>query len=156
MFRFSNDEFIANKQKEDATALLESLLKYFSIEHCPKIEKFFDDYVKTYEFLEELPRISEKHDDIIIMPCIPHNHDAASARMDLGEAYKKIYKSELLWKDVTVPFIEFSFPTDYNCKHGDSWMHVYIFFLTNSLKFEDARDSVLYYLNKLNKLKAFL
>jgi len=156
MFRFSDDEFIANKQKEGATALLESFLKFFSVEHCPEIEKFFDDNVKTYEFLEELPRISEKHDDIIIMPCIPHNHDLAGARMDLGEAYKKISKSKFLWKDITVPFIEFSFPSDYKCKHGDSWVHVYIFFLTNFPKFEDARDNALYYLNKLNKLKVFL
>ena len=156
MFRFSKDDFVANQQKEEATTLLESLLKYFTIEHCPEIEKFFDNHVKTYEFLEELPRISEKHDDVIIMPCIPHNHMDHLARMDLGEAYKKISKSQFLWKEITVPFIEFSFPTDYKCKHGDSWMHVYILFLTKFSKFEDARDNTLYYLNKLNKLKVFL
>lgn len=156
MFRFSEDKFAANKQKEIAISLLENLLKYFTIEHSSEIEKFFDDNVKTYEFLEELPRISEKHDDIIIMPCIPHNHDAASARMDLGEAYKKISKSKFLWKDITVPFIEFSFPTDYKCKHGDNWMHVYILFLTKFEKFEDTQDCVLHYLHKLNNLKAFL
>lgn len=156
MFRFSKDNFVSNKQKEEATVLLESLLKYFTIEHCPEIEKFFDDNVKTYEFLEELPRISEKHSDVIIMPCIPHNYDAAGARMDLGEAYKKVYKSKYLWKEVTVPFIDFSFPTEYKCKYGDSQMHVYIFFLTKFSRFKDARDNVLYHLNKLNKLKVFL
>jgi len=156
MFRFSDDEFFANKQKEESTALLESLLKYFTIEHCPEIEKFFDDNIKTYEFLEELPKLSKVNNDFIIMPCIPHNHDNEFARMDLGEAYKKISESKFLWKEITVPFIKFSFPVDYNCKHGSNWMHVYIFFLTKFSKFEDARDSTLHYLNKLNRLKVFL
>lgn len=155
MFRFSNDEFIANKQKETAIVLLENLLKYFTIEHCPEIEKFFDDHVKTYEFLEELPRISEKHDDIIMMPCITHIHNEVNARIDIGDSCKKLYPSRL-WKEINIPFIEFSYPQDYKCKHGDSYKHVYIFFLTKYPKFEDARDSVLYYLNKLNKLKVFL
>lgn len=153
MFRFSKDEFIANKQKEEATSLLESLLKYFTIEHCPEIEKLFDDHVKTYEFLEELPRISEKHNDIIMMPCIPYDYNHEWARMNLSEPYKKL---SYPWKGPIVPFIEFSFPLDYDCKHGESWKHVYILCLTKYPKFEDARDSVLYYLNKLNKLKVFL
>lgn len=153
MFRFSDDEFKANKQKEEATALLESLLKYFSIEHCPKIEKFFEDNVKTYEFLEELPRLIKKHNDIILMPCTPHNYNHEWARMNLSESYTALSYS---WKGPVVPFIEFSFPEDYKCKHGVDWKHVYILFLTKYPKFEDARDSVLYYLNKLNKLKVFL
>jgi len=73
MFRFSKDDFIASKCQEKATALLEDLLKHSVVEHCPEIEKFFDENVKTYEFLEELPGLSIKHDHPIVMPCIPYN-----------------------------------------------------------------------------------
>jgi len=155
MFRFSDDEFFVNKQKEIATSLLENLLKYFTIEHSPKIEKFFDDNVKTYEFLEELPNLSKKQNDPIIMPCITHVHNEVNARVDIGDACKKLFPSRL-WKEITIPFIEFSFPPDYDCKHGDSYKHIYIFFLTKFENFEETQDCVLHYLNKLNNLKAFL
>lgn len=153
MFRFSEDEFTANKQKEEATALLESLLKYFVIEHSPKIEKFFDENVKTYEFLEELPKFYKTNNYPIVIPCIPHNLEDQYSRMDLSEGYQAFSKS---WREITVPFIEFSFPPDYKCKHGISYMHVYIFFFTKFTKFEEAQDCVLHYLNKFNNLKVFL
>lgn len=161
MFRFSDDEFKANKQKEEATALLESLLKYFSIEHCPKIEKFFEDNVKTYEFLEELPQLSKINDDITIIRLLPYDYSHESARVDLSEDFKKVQPTlcggrPKLWKEVTIPFIDFSFPSNYNCKYGESYKHVYILFLTNFTNFEQAQECMLYYLNKLNKLKAFL
>lgn len=153
MFRFSDDEFLANKQKEEATFLLESLSKYFIIKHSPEIEKFFDDNVKSYEFLEELPKLSRINNDIIVVPCMPHNYNDEWARMNLGECYQELSYS---WKDVVVPFIEFSLPENYKCKHGDAYKHAYFFFLTKFVKFEDTQDCVLHYLNKLNKLKAFL
>ena len=161
MFRFSDDEFIANKQKEEATALLESLLKYVSIEHSPKIEKFFEDNVKTYEFLEELPSISTTNNDTTIMRLLPYDYSHESARVDLGEDFKKIQPKPCdggpkLWKEITIPFIDFSFPSTYNCKYGEGYKHVYIFFLTNFTEFEQAQECMLYYLNKLNKLKVFL
>jgi hypothetical protein len=152
MFKFSKDEFIASKCQEKAVTLLESLLKHSVVEHCPEIEKFFDDNVKTYEFLEELPRLSIQHDHPIIMPCIPYNDSDYHAKMELKVGYDKLLKS---WKD-PIPFVEFSFPEDYQCKHGNEYKHVYIFFFTKFTKFDGARDCTLYYLNKLNNLKVFL
>lgn len=156
MFRFSDDESIANKQKKDSANLLESLFRYFTIERCPKIEKFFDDNVKTYEFLEELPKLAKIDNNTIIMPCIPCDSSDEFARMDISAGFNKIFKSQTLWKEVDIPFIEFSFPKYYNCKHGDKYMHVYIFFFTQFTEFEKSRDCTLHYLKKLNKLKAFL
>lgn len=152
MFRFSDDEFLAKKQQEKATSLLEEILKYSAVEHCPEIEKFFDSYVKSYEFLEELPNIFRQQNSIISMSCVPYDCEVWRAKMDLQVAYDKTNKS---CKD-TIPFIEFSFPKDYECKHGESYMHVFIFFSTDSKQFEESRDRVLHYLNKLNKLKVFL
>lgn len=152
MFRFSKDEFIASRANEKAITLLENLLKHSVVEHCPEIEKFFDDNVKTYEYLEELPGISKKQGHPIVMPCIPYNSSDYHAKMELKVGYDALTKS---WKD-PIPFIEFSFPEDYKCKHGDEYKHVYIFFFTQFTKFDGARDCTLYYLNKLQNLKVFL
>jgi hypothetical protein len=152
MFRFSSDEFIASKAQEKALVLLEDLMKHSVLEHCPEIEEFFDKNIRSYELLEELPKISIKHDNAIVMPCVPPTSSDYHAKMELKVGYDKLHKS---WKE-TVPFIEFSFPLDYNCKHGQEYKHVYIFFFTQFKTFEGARDCTLYYLNKLNNLKVFL
>ncbi len=152
MFRYSVDEFIASKQQEKALILLEDLMKHAVLEHSPEIEKFFDEHVRSYDFLEELPSLSEKLGHPIVMVAIPWDSYSHRAQMDFKRAYDKLDKS---WKD-TVPFIEFSFPRDYNCKHGAEFMNVYIFFFNKFKQFEGSRDCTLYYLNKLNNLKAFL
>ena len=152
MFKFSNDEFIASKQREQSLTLLEELMKSSILEHSPEIENFFDTHVRTYEILEELPNLGRQQKQPIIMVCIPWNASEWHAKMDLEEAYEKLKKS---WKD-TIPFIEFSFPSDYNCKHGQDYKHVYIFFFSKFNTLEGSRDCFLYYLNKLNNLKAFL
>lgn len=152
MFRYSIDEFIASKQKEKSLGLLEELMKHSVLEHCPQIEKFFDENVRSYEFLEELPDICNKNDHPIVMPCIPRDGSEYHAKMELKVGYDKLLKS---WRD-PIPFIEFSFPENYKCKHGDEYKHVYIFFFTQFKGFDGARDGTLYYLNKLNNLKAFL
>src|SRR5574339_261092 len=143
MFRFSKDEFIASKHQEKALALLEDLMKHAVLEHCPELEEFCDQNVRSYEFLEELPGLARKHNQPIIMVCIPWNASDYRAKMDLKEAYDKLEKS---WKD-PIPFVEFSFPSDYNCKHGLDYKHVYIFFFTKFNKLDGAKEASLYYLN---------
>lgn len=152
MFRYSIDSFIASKQKEKALTLLEELMKYSTLKHCPEIEAEFDKNVRTYALLEELPPLSIQFDHPIVMPVIPWDHGGHSAKMDLKKAYDKLIKS---WRD-PIPFIEFSFPNDYKCPHGESYKHVYIFFMTEYKNYDEAKDSVLFYLQKLNKLKVFL
>jgi hypothetical protein len=132
--------------------LLEEIMKHSVVEHCPEIEEFFDKNIRSYELLEELPGLAKSHEQSIVMPCIPYNDMEFRAKKELKVAYDKLNKS---WKD-PIPFIEFSFPKDYKCKHGEDYRHVYIFFFTNYTKLDGAQECTLYYLNKLNSLKAFL
>ena len=152
MFRFSKDEFIAGKQREKADDLFVKLINKCSFEHSPAIEKFFDSHVRSYEFLEELPKLSIRHDDPIVMPAITTDAGEYHGMMDLKKAFDKLNKP---WRD-TIPYIEFSFPEDYKCPHGDSFMHVFLFFFTQYHEFDGAESCTLHYLNKLNKLKVFL
>lgn len=152
MFRFSIDEFVARTQREKSIALLEEISKTFIVEHCPEIEKFFDDHVKSYEFLEELPKLVNQKEITIAMSFIPYDAITWRANADLTDTYRKLNKSV----KETTPFIEFSFPENYKCKHGVPYKDVFIFFVTKFNEFENAQDYALLYLNKLNNLKAFL
>jgi hypothetical protein len=151
MFRF-NDEFIANKQKEKTAELLEGLLKNFNIEHSSEIEKFFDANIKDYDFVEGIPALARTQDQLVRMLFIESNSNANSAKIELRAVYDNLTKS---LKD-PIPFIEFSFPSRYKCKHGENYKHVYVFFITNFKTFDESQDSVLYYLNRMNNLKVFL
>jgi hypothetical protein len=152
MFRYSKDDFLSGKQQEAGTELLEALTKKYYLVHSPAIESLFDKYVHSYEFIEELPKLSILSDNPIIMPMVPRNHKIWAAEQDLEIAYRKLNKS----KSDMIPFIEFSFPEDYDCKHGESYRHVYSFFFTHSMEFEVAQECVVYHLTKLNNLKVFL
>lgn len=152
MFRFSIDEFINKTQQEKVTAFLTELSKSFIVEHCPEIEKFFDDYVTSYEFLEEIPKLSNPNEKNVSIVCVPYDTALWRANADLREVCEKINKSQ----QETIPFIEFSFPENYKCKHGEPYKHVFIFFVTKFNSFEDSKNYTIYYLNKLNKLRAFL
>lgn len=152
MFRYSKDEFIASKQREAALILLEDVTKHSILEHSPKIEVLFDDYVKSIEFIEELVKISGKNNHPITIPVIPWNSSDWQAKRDLKTAYDKTGRS---WQD-TIPFIEFSFPEDYCNPHGPNYTHVYLTFFTPFKSFDGAEECTIYYLNKLSKLKAFI
>jgi hypothetical protein len=151
MFKYSIDELIASKQKEAASSLLKELNGYYVLEHSLEIEKFFDENVPSYEFLEELPAICNINEHPIVMPCVPRDGSSAfKSEMKIG--YDKLLKTRF----DPIPYIEFSFPEDYKCKFGLAYKHVYIFFFTQFKEYKEGCDSILFYLNKLNKLKVFL
>lgn len=152
MFRFSKDEYIASKQREQGNDLFEKLIKKATFEHSPEIEKIFDKEVRSYALIEELFKLSVKFDHPIVMPIITRDDSEYHAMMDIKKGFDSLHKS---WFDV-VPYIEFSFPDDYKCPHGDSFKHVFIFFFTQFKEFEGARDCVLHYLQRLTNLKVFL
>lgn len=151
MFRYK-DDFLANKQQESGTELLESLMKKSYLVHSPEIEALFDEHVRSYEFIEELPKLSMLSDNRIVVPVIPRNSKLWMAERDLDMGYGKLNRQ----KSDMIPFIEFSFPEDYDCKHGEHYKHVYLFFFTRFSQFEEARDCVMYHFTKLNNLKVFL
>jgi hypothetical protein len=152
MFRYSHDEFIASKQREQGYDLFEKLIKQATFEHSPEIEKIFDEQIRSYALIEKLFKMSRQFDHPIVMPIITRDSAEYSAMMDLKRGFNSLNKS---WFDV-IPYIEFSFPEDYNCPYGESFKHVFIFFFTQFKEFDGARDCVLYYLQKLLNLKAFL
>jgi hypothetical protein len=152
MFRFSKDEYVASKQYEKSSELLEKLTQTITMEHSPIIEEVFDKRVRSYEILTELNKLSVQADYPIVMPAIPYDHTAPLAKRDFKIAFDKLNKP---WNS-TIPFIEFSFPEDYICNHGESFRHVYFFFFTPFHDFDEAEHCVLRYLNKLDRLKAFI
>lgn len=152
MFRYSIDEFIASKQQEKAVILLNEISKHSVLEHNFEIESLFDQHMRSYELLEELPKLALQFGERIVMPIITRDSSEYHAKMDLKRSYDKLGKS---WQD-TIPYIEFSFPEDYKCAYGDAFMNVYLFFFTVHRDGKVAGDSVIHYLKKLSNLKAFL
>lgn len=152
MFRYSNDEFIAGKQLEEATTLLIEMSKISSLEYCPEIEDEIPKKI-SYPYFTEFVKMVKNCGDRIALPFIPRtrkNYDHATK--DLYLALDACNKSK---KDI-IPYIELSFPSDYKCPHGDEYKHTFVFFVTNYVTFEESRDISVHYLKKFNNLKVFV
>lgn len=151
MFRYSDDELIAGKQKEEATKLITDLSKKCVLVHSPELEKAFTDFKITYEFLHGVKEVADgRHENLVII-AIKRNHTADGAQWDLKKGFDKLEKS---WKD-PIPYIEHSFKEDYKSEYGDSMNHAFFFFFTKYHDYEGSRDCMLYYLEKFYNLRAF-
>lgn len=150
MFRYDDDLHSVNEYKM-ARELLDELNKNGDYQYSEEIDKLFSKV--TYQYLEDFVKlVREGQDEKIIIVAIPRNHSARYAQMDLDIAYSKTQKEK--W--VPIPYVEHSFPKDYECPHGIDWMHCYFFFFTPYPEFKDAEKCVTQYLSRLNRLKAFL
>ncbi|CAB4196540.1 hypothetical protein UFOVP1290_60 [uncultured Caudovirales phage] len=136
----------------DRIYVLESLKNNFNIKYSSQISLFFDSYVNSYEFLEELPNISKSLGCYIIMTAIPICHNSYHAEKDLQIAFDKLNKSKY---DI-IPFITFQFKKEYECKHGNEYKNIHIFFFTEESDYSKSETNIINCLNKLNKLKVFL
>ena len=58
MFKYSLDEFIANKQKEQADELFDELTNHSDLHYSESIEKLFDKV--TYDYLEDFVRLVKR------------------------------------------------------------------------------------------------
>lgn len=152
MFRYSIDEYIAAKQKEKADKVIEELQGKAKLVFSPEIDTFLNERQTTYSYLEDTSRVSKECNDRIIIVAIPRNNNYGGALFDLRQGFLLSGKS---WKD-TIPYTMHSFPDDYACPHGEEHRHVYLLFFTKYHEYEGSRDCILHYLNKLDKLKAFV
>lgn len=151
MFRLSKDDFIASKQREQADTLYQNILKKSSLIYSSQIESLFDKHVKSFSFVEELVKISGNDGHPITIPFVPWDSSEYQALRDLKIAYTKANRS---WDD-SIPFIEFSFPEEYDNPHGHYYTHNFVGFFTPFSNLDGAEECVIYYLKKLIKLKAF-
>src|ERR1700728_870739 len=144
MFRYKDDLLSCDEYRQ-ARDLLDELNKHGDYQYSQEIEKLFGKV--TYQYLEDFVKlVREGQQQRIIIVAIPRNHDARLSKMDLDLGYSKMGRRQ--WD--TLPYIEHSFPEDYECPHGDSWMHCYFFFFTEYAEFKDAENCVTQYLNRLN------
>ncbi len=132
--------------------VLDQLKEKFNFRYSFRIGLFFNEYVTSYEFLEELPNISKSLNCRIIMPIIPIYHYDVFAATDLQVAFDKLNKS----KDDIIPFITFQFKKEYECKYGEEYKNIHIFFFTEESDYSKSEMNTINCLNKLNKLKVFL
>lgn len=152
MFKYSIDEYIASEQKKQATQLITELKEKANLVYSPEIDLVLEKEPFTFSYLEDLVSLSRECQNRIIVPAIPRNKRSSSAQFDMRQGFLISGKS---WND-NIPYIEYSFPYDYSCPHGYDYYHVYLLFFTKCHDYEGSRDCVLYYLNKLSKLKVFV
>jgi hypothetical protein len=108
MFKYSLDEFIAGKQREQADELFDELTNHSDLRYSESIEKLFDKV--TYDYLEDFVRLVERdRRERIIIAAVPRTSIAYAAERDLKRGYDKLEKP---WTD-PIPYIEHSFPEEY-------------------------------------------
>lgn len=152
MFKYSVDEYIASEQKQQATKLIKELKEKAPLVYSHEIEAACEKEPFSFNYLQDLVDLTKACNDRIVVPSIPRTKENSSAQFDMRQGFLISGKS---WTD-TIPYIEYSFPYEYNCPHGYDYLNVYLLFFTKYHDYEGSRDCVLYYLNKLSKLKAFV
>lgn len=151
MFRFSKDEYIASKQQEEVDKLIDEICASASIQYSKDIDEMFKGV--TYGYLEEFTKlVRNEFNEKITIVAIPRGSLLHMAQRDLKMGFEALDKS---WKD-PLPYIEHSFAEDYVCPHGPQFIHCFFFFFTQYHTFEGSEECVKYYLERINKLKAFL
>lgn len=156
MFKYSIDEYIASEQKNSGERLLEGICEKCSIQMSPELDAIITSYkMSGFGFLQEVCMIAEKCGEPLVFVASERDNYGSRVLSDFKRGFDKLDKP---WKD-TLPYIEYSFPNVVKMPSafGERYLqHVYLFFFTKYHGFDGARDCMLYYLNKINNLKAFV
>jgi hypothetical protein len=154
MFRYSLDELIASKQKEDAAKLLTGMGQKCQLQHSPEIEDLLQECrVDSYWYLEGVHQLaSDRKEEIVITTIFRDNNSIEQVQWDLKRGFDKLDKS---WKE-PLPYVECSFPESYVSPHGAKSCNVFILFFTKYHDYEGSRDCIIHYLRKFYNLRAFI
>lgn len=153
MFKFSIDEFIASKQRENADKLIIDLYDKCVPHHSPEIEQVIEECkIDSYDAWVEINGLTVKGNQKreLVIVGLAHDYTADQSQWDLKQAFDKLDKP---WKD-PIPYIEHTF-TDPK-PHGERMKHAFLFFFTPYHEYEASRDCTIYHIKKFHNLRAFL
>lgn len=151
MFIYSSDELIKINQEIEDDKTQKLIEKYVNIEHSQLIEDFFDNNCDNFQFLIDFTNLIKSNNNRIIIPCIGRTESSPSIKYDIDKGFSLTSKYIYDY----IPFIKFTF-MEIQKYNGVSLKEVYMIFFNKHNKFKDIENNILYYLNRFNKMKAFI
>jgi hypothetical protein len=151
MFKFSPDSFLKRQQEinDDKTCCL--IKQYVNIYHSQEIENIFDKHCNSISYLIDFVSTIKNNGFQIIVPCIGRDENSTTVRRDIEKGFSITDRRNYNY----IPFIRFTF-IEKQILYGVSIKELYMLFFNKENKFEDSEEKTLYYLNKFNKMKAFI
>ena len=151
MFFFNADPVISRQQEIDDNKTQTLIEKYVNIEHSQKIEDFFDNHCNSISYLVDFVHIIRDNGFKIIVPLIPRDEKSTTVNMQIMNGFKITSKYSYDY----IPFIKFTFMEEQNL-NGYVLQEMYMLFFNKHSNFKDSEAATLYYLNRFNKMKAFI
>ena len=145
-------QYNTKKQEKQARSLIKKLREKRQLKYSEKLDQLFQDSKITYAYLEEFALLMRRYQERIIFVAVPRISSVENALLDLQVGYDALSKP---LSDV-IPYVEYSFPEEYECRHGPDYKDCYFFLFTKYSTFLESENCVGYNMNKINKLKTFL
>lgn len=155
MFKYSEDELIASKQREEANILLSSISRKISMQFSSTLDKEFAEQITSFDYLVDVAQLAADCNDKFCVPCITISSTYSFAMSDIDIALNKLEIKKRQIKKFTFPFIEFSFKEMAAKKNPHGFGNVYMIFISKHKSFQASEEMVMRYLTKFKKLKAF-
>jgi len=154
MFKFSADEFLASKKQEKADELLDELRKEYKFEYSTLIDNLFTlADVNSFQSLTNIVKLFTSDNQKLQLVALSYQHNYHHAMLDLQDEINALGMSK---ETMTIPYISWSFPDDYENPHGPEFQHVFFFFLTKYKEFKVAEECIAYYVDKFDRIGEFI
>lgn len=152
-FKYSLDPLIKHEQQEKAAELIRDLSGQFNLRYASEIDQLFHDIpINSYQKIEDVSKIAKINGMWLITVISPRNYFSNLAQEDLAGVFKLMNKKIT----ETLPYIEYSFPDDYDSPYGENSKSAFIFFFTLFENYEESKDIVIKYITKFYKLQSFV